>query len=238
MPPGYPTEAEGAPMAKARKREPSFDWAASDERLHAACVAALARFPVEHAGEAVCFFALDAAPFDGAVSIGLDTLANNVQVVKAREAIAVSAREAELRRADAYHDVARGRIHALNRPILSAFNTDRKNFAYPDYARERFPEWTDVETWPELDDYYPYLEPNVLLVLWRVAERLVAEEAFSALKLASPCMVGYGIYDDEEKDFRQNIVRLLNWPARAKPDDATDGPSKGKRKRPGPEDRR
>jgi hypothetical protein len=224
-------------MAKSRKRQPAFDWAASDERLHAACVAALDRFAVEHAGEAVCYFALDAEPLDGAVSIGLDTLANNVRVVKEREALAVSAREAELRRADAYKDVARGRIHSLNCPILSAFNTGRKDFAYPDYAGERFPEWNDLQTWPELDDYYPYLEPNVLLVLWRVTERLVAEGAFGALELASPFMVGYGVYEDEENDFQQNIVRLLNWPAKAERDVAADGPSQGKRKRPGPEAR-
>jgi hypothetical protein len=202
-------------MAKSRKRQPAFDWTASDERLHAACVAALGRFAAEHAGEAVCFFALDAEPFDGCVHIVLDTLANNVRVVKEREAAAVSAREAQLRRADAYKSVERSLYHPLNHPVLTAFNTHRKDFAYPDYAEERFPEWKDVERWPELDDYYPYLEPNVLLVLWRVTERLVAEGAFGALKLASPFMVRYGVYDDEEKDFQQNIIRLLNGPAGA-----------------------
>jgi hypothetical protein len=202
-------------MAKSRKRRPTFDWAASDERLHAACVAALERFAAGHAGEAVCFFALYAEPLYGDVRIALDTLANNVRVVQEREAAAVAAREAQLRRADAWKGVESGMIHPLNRPIPSAFNTDRKDFAYPDYARERFPEWEDVETWPELDDYYPYLEPNVLLVLWRVAERLVAERAFAALELASPFMVGYGVHDDEAKVWRQNILRLLNWPAGA-----------------------
>jgi hypothetical protein len=198
-------------MAKSRQRQPAFDWAASENRLHAACVAALNRFALEHPGDAVCFFALDAEPLYGVVTIVLDTFANNVRVVKEREAVAVSAREAELRQADAWKGVRRGLNHPLNCPMLSAFNTARQDFAYPDYARERFPEWTDIETWPELDDYYPYLEPNVLLVLWRVAERLVTEGAFGALKLASPFMVGYGI--QEEKGFQQNIIRLLNWPA-------------------------
>ncbi|HEX4614063.1 MAG TPA: hypothetical protein VH092_38125 [Urbifossiella sp.] len=209
-------------MAKSRKKRTAFDWEASAERLHAACVAAIGRFAVDHAGEPVCFFALDAEPLSGSVHLGLDTLANNVRVTRERAAAAVAARGTELRRADAWNGLRRTLNHSLNHPIVSVFNTDRAGFAYPDYAVERFPEWGDVETWPELDDYYPYLEPNVLLVLWRVAERLVAEGAFGGLTLASPFAVGYGIYDGEEYGFRQNIIRLLNWPVGAEPAAAPD----------------
>jgi hypothetical protein len=51
---------------------------------------------------------------------------------------------------------------------------------------------------------------------------LVAEGEFRALELASPFMVGYGISDDEEKDFRQNLVPLLNCPAEAYPGAGAD----------------
>jgi hypothetical protein len=205
-------------VTKSRKKQRAFDWAASDERLHDACDVAIGRFAAEHAGEAVCYFALDAEPLDGCVWIALDTLANNVRVVKDREAAAVAAREAELREVGAWKKLDRTLNHPLNRPTLSTFNTDREGFAYPHYADVRFPEWKEVEKWPELDDYYPYKEPNVLLVLWRVAERLVAEEAFVALRMASPAAVGYGIYDSNGEDFQQNIIRLLNWPAKVEPD--------------------
>src|ERR1700733_7220524 len=100
-------------MAKPKKQKATFDWAACDERLHAACVAVIGRFAAEHPGEAACFFALGAAPFDNVVHISLGPFANNVRVVKAREAAAVSARDAELRREDAYKGVRRAFRHAL-----------------------------------------------------------------------------------------------------------------------------
>jgi hypothetical protein len=46
--------------------------------------------------------------------------------------------------------------------------------------------------------------------MWRVAERLVSEDAFAPLLLASPFMVGYSVHDQEEA-----ILRLLNWPRNA-----------------------
>ena len=205
-------------MAKSDEGGAAFDWAASDERLHAACVAALARFAREHPGEAICFFALDTNPEDCTVRVALDTLVNNMRVVKRREAAAVAAREDRLRGGDAYKNVEPGFIHPLNTPVLSAFNSDREDFAHPNYAEERFPDWGNTEAWPEQDDYAGYSEPNILLVLWRVAERLVAEGAFGVLTLASPFMVGYGIDGRQVRDeteFRQNILRLLNWPADA-----------------------
>src|SRR6185369_4049867 len=52
-----------------------------------------------------------------------------------------------------------------------------------------------------------YLASNARLVMWRVAERLVSEDAFAPLSLASPFMVGYSVHDEEEA-----ILRLLNWP--------------------------
>jgi hypothetical protein len=66
--------------------------------------------------------------------------------------------------------------------------------------------------------YYPiglahqddFLESNVRLVLWRVAERLVADEAFKPLTLASPFIVGYEFHDGEDV-----VLRILNWPAGA-----------------------
>ena len=56
-----------------------------------------------------------------------------------------------------------------------------------------------------MDDY---LESNARLVLWRVTERLVEDDAFAVLKMASPFMIGYGIHDQEE-----TILRFLNWPS-------------------------
>jgi hypothetical protein len=193
----------------------AFDWTTSDERLHAACVAAIGRFAVEHPGEAVCFFALYAAPLDGEAWLALDTLANSVRVAKERETKIVAGRATELRGADAWKQ-AKGR---LEQPMLYPFNMDRASFAHPHLAGVRFPEW---DTRPELNDW-EYLSSNAWLVVWRVAERLVAERAFQSLTLAAPFIIGCGI-DDDEDGFREGVIRLLNWPAGAEPAAAPDRP--------------
>jgi hypothetical protein len=185
-----------------------IDWVTSDERLDAASVAAIRRFAAEHPAEAVCFFAFDTEPRYGYVLIGLDTLVNNVRSVKQCESFALGQREKMLRRADAWQHAK----YFLRTPVLAAFNTNSGDFAYSQYDRVEFPEWReaaergDYPTGPDHAD--DYLESNGRLVLWRVAERLVADGALATLKLASPFLVGYSIHDQEE-----GILRLLNWPA-------------------------
>jgi hypothetical protein len=188
----------------------AIDWAASDERLYAASVVAIRRFAVEHPNESVCFFAFDTEPRYGYVLISLDTLANNLRSVKRRESFAIGQREQMLRMADAWQHAK----YFLRTPVLTAINTNSGDFAYFEYDRVDLPEWReaaergDYPTGPARTD--DFLESNGRLVLWRVAERLLAANAFAPLRLASPFLVGYGIHDQEE-----SILRILNWPAEA-----------------------
>jgi hypothetical protein len=62
------------------------------------------------------------------------------------------------------------------------------------------------------------LESNARLVMWRVAEPLVAEDAFTRLTLASPFLPGYSLHDQAEV-----ILRMLNWPKPAEPSAADQG---------------
>ena len=102
--------------------------------------------------------------------------------------------------------------YRLTSPVLSAFNTNSGDFAYPEYDTIKFPEWLQAA---ERGDYPTgsahvddYLESNARLVLWRVTERLVEDDAFAVLKMASPFMIGYGTHDQEE-----TILRFLSWPS-------------------------
>src|SRR3954454_19837876 len=115
----------------------AIDWAACDEKLHAASVTAIRRFAAEHPDEAVCFFAFDTEPRYGYVLIGLDTLANNIRSVKRREAFAIAEREKMLRRADSWRHAK----YFLKTPVLTAFNTNSGDFEYSRYAEVQFPEW-------------------------------------------------------------------------------------------------
>jgi hypothetical protein len=185
----------------------TVDWNVCDERLHAASLAAIRQFADEHPDEPICFFAFDTDPRYGYVLIAFDTFANNVRQAKIVEAFAIEERRKYLLSKDAW----RSAKYMLSSPVLGAFSTNSSGFAYPQYAEVQFPEWRQLAE----QGSYPvglahednYLNSSVRLVLWRVAERLVAERAFDGLRLSSPFMVGYGIHDEAEA-----ILRLLNWP--------------------------
>ena len=194
------------------------DWEASDRKLHKASVAAIKRFARENPGQAVCCFFFDCdEPRYGHLSISLDTPENNVRAVKELEAHAVESRAENLR----------GKItwewakYQLSTPVLSPFNTNSGDFEFPEYAEVEFPAWVRLAeegNYPRRAEHEDdYLESNARLVMWRVAEQLVTEDAFAPLTLASPFLLGYSIHDQEEV-----ILRMLNWPKQAEPYAAAD----------------
>jgi hypothetical protein len=188
----------------------TIDWPACDQRLHTASVAAIRRLARECHDEPISFFAFDSEPRYGYVQISFDTLTGNIRSAKRREEFAIEQRQKVLTRPDAWMSAK----YFLRSPVLTAFNTNSGNFAFSHYSEVRFSEWRKLAEeggYPVGDTHQDdYLESNARLVLWRVAEQLVAEEAFKPLTLASPFLVGYGIHDQEEV-----VLRLLNWPASA-----------------------
>lgn len=178
------------------------DWEASARKLYRAGALAVRRFARQHAGLEVCFFAFDADPRQGYVFVSLDTLANNTRVAKQLERKAILSRQKNLQGDRAWCQAK----SQLSTPAVSPFNTNTGDFAYPEYVAVEFPAWRRLA---ERADYpaEEYVESNARLVLWRVVEQLVADEAFLALNRASPFLVGYGIHDQEAV-----ILRLLNWP--------------------------
>jgi len=186
------------------------DWNAGEEQLYVASVAAIRRFGQEHGRLPVCFFRFDSEPRYGYVLIGFDTQENNIRRVKKSEQTAIARRRTRLNRPDSWKSAK----HCLRTPRLAAFNSNSASFAFPEYAQVSFPDWRELAE----EGGYPigsahqddYLESSVRLMLWRVAERLVADEAFKPLMLASPFIVGYEFHDGEEV-----VLRLLNWPAGA-----------------------
>jgi hypothetical protein len=188
----------------------AIDWPACDERLHAASIAAIQRLASDKPDEPICYFAFDTEPRYGYVLISFDTLANNIRSAKRLEDFAIEQRQKWLDREGAWESAK----YHLNSPRLAPFHTNSGSFAFPEYAKAAFPEWRELHerggypvSEPHQDDY---LESSARLVLWRVAERLIAEKAFQSLPLASPFIVGYSIHDQEE-----TILRILNWPAEA-----------------------
>jgi len=189
----------------------AIDWEVSDRKLHKASVAAIKRFAREHRGQSVCCFFFDCdEPQYGHLSISLDTPENNIRTVQELEAYAIQSRAKNLQSELAWESAK----HQLGTPVLSPFNTDSGDFEFPEYAAVEFPawvKWANKCNTPQIAEHQDdYLESNARLVMWRVAERLVAEDAFAPLTLGSPFLLGYSIHDQAEV-----ILRLLNWPGRA-----------------------
>jgi hypothetical protein len=189
------------------------DWEASDRKLHKASVAAIKRFAREYPGRPVCCFFFDCdEPRYGLLSISLDTPEENIRAVKEMERFAIESRRKYLRSKGAW----RWAKHQVSTPVLSPFNTNSGDFEFPEYADVEFPAWVKLAAkgnYPKgVEHEDDYLESNARLVMWRVAERLVAEDAFALLTLASPFLLGYSIHDQEEV-----ILRMLNWPEQAEP---------------------
>ncbi len=182
-------------------------WDTSDARLHEASFETIRAFCVEHpSAEVRCFFFDADDPQYGNVSIGIDTTDNNINSVRQLEGFAVDSRNDALVEDDAWKNAR----FSLRSPRLDLLNADSGDFAFPQYTDVEFPEWEHLAeaggypTGDEDDD--DYLEANVRLVCWRVAQRLVASDAFAPMKLASPMALGYSLHDEDP-----TILRFLNW---------------------------
>ena len=183
-------------------------WETSDRKLYKASTAAIKQFVRENPDTEVCCFFFDCdEPRYGHISISMDTLDNNIESVKQLEQFAIENRQKMLTSDKAW----RWTKHQMSTPVLSAFNTNSGDFDFAEFADVDFPAWVTLAN----KNKYPrgaeheddYLESNARLVMWRVAEQLIADNAFHPLKLASPFILGFSIHDQEEV-----ILRLLNWP--------------------------
>ncbi len=187
------------------------DWSKSDERLHEAALSAIQTFAKEHGNVEVCCFFFDCDdPQYGLVHISLDSIQNNMRSAKQMEQYAIEGRNKTLKGKTQW----RGAKYHLTSPVLSAFNTNGGDFEFSCFGTVEFPAWRELaqseDFRPSPEDKDDYLGCNARLVMWRVAERLVSENAFAPLLLACPFMVGYSVHDEEEA-----ILRLLNWPPNA-----------------------
>jgi hypothetical protein len=171
-------------------------------------VNAINSFAAEHPDESVCFFAFDADPRYGYVIFAFDTLENNIRSAKKMEEYTTQTRTEQLTQKRYWNRA----MYTLCHPPVSVFNTNSGDFAFSQYAEVKFPEWetlvksADYPKRVERDD--DYLDSNARILFWNVAQRLVSENAFKVLAMATPFIIGYGIHDGEEQ-----ILRVLNWPS-------------------------
>ena len=184
------------------------NWEKVEQTLFKKSKQAILRFAREHPEEECCYFAFDTDPKYGYILLCFDTRENSLRQAKEAERWAIDRRKEGLR-----HDWAwTWAGHQLQYPPLLPFGADSGGFKYIGYAEVDFPGWVAFagsRNYPQGEEHHDdYLEGNMRIVMWKVAERLIEDGVFGRLRLSSPFFVGYGIHDQE-----QSILRILNWPS-------------------------
>lgn len=187
------------------------DWNEVERILYGESVAAIKRFSVEHTDEEVCYFAFDSEPYYGYVLICFDTTENSITEAKlSAERSLKSVREF----IQSYCDWQRAKSVMISASKLP-FTNNTGDFKYQGYAEVNFGDWQDFadsEEYPvgNFELASDYLEGNLVIVFWKVIDRLIGEGHFSGLRMASPFYAGYGFHDED-----QILLRILNWQAEA-----------------------
>ena len=211
MEPMYQPQFEGEP-----------DWAADEQLLYSKCCEAIARFVAEHPDELCSFLAFDSEPCYGYVIIGLDTRENEVKESNRRQAYEVENRLAQFKQPtawkNAHYYVAERQAYAHCESSGSFAYAQYENVAfehweefsnsfYNDLPPEDAPEYAEAES-KAIELSADYLTGHVILIFWRVIERLIAEGEINKLNLASPFRLGYNFHDQG----LITVVRVINWP--------------------------
>jgi hypothetical protein len=201
------------------------DWGGDEELLYAVSREAVARFRAEHPREVCSFFAFDSEPSEGYVLIALDTGENEIAESSRDQAYEIANRAKQFDRENAWEAA---RYYIAERQSY-AHCTSTGGFAFPDYESVEFAQWKrfaasftrglpprgepgfqEAES-QALDLYSSYLQGHVMLIFWRVLERLIAEGDLHGLNLASPFRLGFNFHDQG----LITVVRIINWPAAA-----------------------
>lgn len=168
---------------------------------------AIERFAKEHPDLLCSFFAYSADPLSGEFAISIDTQEHAWQQAQKEELRVCQRRERRLQSplARKYAQIT------IELPRITEYSSYVDYFHFAFYSYFTFAGWTaffDSESYPEQvpgeDDY---LAGNTRIVLWKVLERLMQEQAFSQLNMAPLFRLGYQLHEKELV-----VLRILNWP--------------------------
>lgn len=184
------------------------DWEEAYHKLLAETRSVISKFSQEHPAVEVSDFWYDSEPRYGYVIISINTLESAQRSARKRYDYHVNYRRKLLTEdLDTWLDNAVYQLecHSVQETVYST-----GDFEFVEYAQIDFPDWKDCaecDDYPEAPDWEgDYLECRVAYLFWRSFETLVAENAFSSFRLASPTRLGFAFHDSSE-----NIMHLLNW---------------------------
>jgi hypothetical protein len=201
------------------------DWRRSEEILFQKGKEAILRFADEHPDEVCSFFAIYSDFCYGDVAFMFDTLDNSLLQAKRHEEYLVK------RWRQSFGDDCQPRDPQFFRPAwelaYTSFSSPLRSterihdynafgsFKYEGYLAVDFADWRayfesdefmamDSEDEPRKPDPFA---GNVILLIWKVIERLLNEGILQRLTISSPFRVGFQFHDAELA-----VLRILNWP--------------------------
>lgn len=204
------------------------NWAANEETLYQNCCESIDRFARENPETAVSFIGFDSEPCYGYVFIGFDTPQNEREVARKAQDYVLMNR----RRQFANQDGWSGADYYIGKSQSYAHSTSTGEFAFEQFEEFGFNEWQDFsDAFDEhfhnglvldalhlepiaatededhaLIEHEQYLERNVMLIFWRVFERLIADGQFEKLHQASPLRLGFNFHDQGNI----TVLQILN----------------------------
>ncbi len=168
---------------------------------------AIERFATEHPDLLCSFFAYYADPLSGEFAICIDTQEHALQQARKEELSVCQGRERWLHSPSAW----RYAQTTIELPRLTEYSPLVDYFHFAFYSTTTFADWTtffDSKSYPkQLPGEDDYLAGNTRIVLWKVLERLIQEQAFSRLNMAPLFRLGYYFHEKELV-----VLRILNWP--------------------------
>lgn len=184
------------------------DWHVDEETLYIATRTTLRRFRQEQGSTIISMLCFDTEPHAGYVLIDLETSAHALAQNRKRAVLRQEQRLALLSKVDAWK--------------LAEYEIEHEQptdygpsgpYAFEEYGHAEFPSWEDFsyrENYPDHDPVHrtDFLEGHVRLILWRVIDRLVAEDAFDGMPLNAPFRLCYQFHDKPAV-----TVRIINWPS-------------------------
>lgn len=189
-------------------------WNDMEEILVMAAKDIIGQFSHQHPQEICSCIACACMPGRDEFLLSIDTWNNSLSKARKWEATIVAERIREMTQEP---EKDSGELepwqHALSvtkwQQILdynSSVNQFAFSFSIPG-TTQWFDGWRDRNHCLSIGEEDGYLAGSICLVLWKVMERLIADEVFARLRLSSPFRVGYQFYFEDLV-----IVRLLNWP--------------------------
>ena len=183
------------------------DWELFLDRLVKSSKESIQSFASEHPAEEVCYFAYDSEPRYGYVLTSFNTTQASLKHAKKQNDYHTRYRRQLLEKPGWFdHAYYQASVHSV-----LPFCDNSGDFAYQFYRNIEFPEWQEFANsaeYTEADDpYKDYLLNRVARLFCRATDKLVEEDAFKPLRLASPTLIGFGFHDHY-----QYVLHMLNLP--------------------------